>query len=292
MTATVRSLGYLVLETADLPAWREFATEILGMQVAEETEDRIRFRIDEYAYRFDVHRAEADGQRAIGWEVGGPKELDEIVGRLRAAGYEVTEGTPEGARQRLVSGYATFRDPDDLMDIELFHALKTAGTYFASPLGHRFVAGRELGFGHVFQAVTDEAKYAELYYDILGFRLSDHIDFAGGRVGTFVHCNPRHHSYAFANTPTAPMLGHAMVEVESVNDVGVAYDKVLKGRAPLTQTFGRHSNDKMISFYCKSPSNLSFEFGTAGELIDDATWTPTRYDTPHYWGHNRERPGR
>ena len=26
-----------------------------------------------------------------------------------------------------------------------------------------------------------------------------------------------------------------------------------------------------------------------GELIDDATWTPTRYDTAHYWGHNRDR---
>lgn len=142
---------------------------------------------------------------------------------------------------------------------------------------------------HVFQAVTDQARHEQLYVDIFGFRVSDHIDLASGRVGTFLHCNPRHHSIAFAPTAGQPLLGHLMVEVESVNDVGVAYGKVLAGAARLTQTFGRHSNDKMISFYCKSPSNLSIEFGTGGEIVDDATWTPTRYDTPHFWGHNRER---
>lgn len=175
------------------------------------------------------------------------------------------------------------------MDIELVYGFNSAGTYFASPLGHRFVAGRALGLGHVFQAVTDQARHEQLYVDIFGFRLSDHIDFASGGVGTFLHCNPRHHSIAFAPTADQPLLGHLMVEVESVNDVGVGYDKVLAGAARLTQTFGRHSNDKMISFYCKSPSNLSIEFGTGGAIVDDATWTPTRYGTPHFWGHNRER---
>jgi 3,4-dihydroxy-9,10-secoandrosta-1,3,5(10)-triene-9,17-dione 4,5-dioxygenase len=31
---------------------------------------------------------------------------------------------------------------------------------------------------------------------------------------------------------------------------------------------------------------VGLEFGTGGIKIDDETWTPTRYDTAHFWGHH------
>jgi 3,4-dihydroxy-9,10-secoandrosta-1,3,5(10)-triene-9,17-dione 4,5-dioxygenase len=53
-------------------------------------------------------------------------------------------------------------------------------------------------------------------------------------------------------------------------------------------TLGKHTNDKMISFYVETPSRTQIEYGTGGILIDDDTWIPTQYPSPHYWGHDRE----
>ncbi len=93
-----------------------------------------------------------------------------------------------------------FRDPEDVLDHELFWGLRNAIDKFVSPTGAKFVAS-DLGFGHAFQALHGDAKvYDRLFRDILGFRLSDHIDMPGS-VGTFLHCNPRHHSFAFAHAP-------------------------------------------------------------------------------------------
>ena len=72
--------------------------------------------------------------------------------------------------------------------------------------------------------------------------------------------------------------------------VGRAWDLVdLRGAAPIVQTLGMHTNDKTISFYARTPAGFAVEYGTGGILIDDRTWTPTRYPGAHYWGHQRNR---
>ena len=140
----------------------------------------------------------------------------------------------------------------------------------------------------MFQAVSDEGRYRDLYIDLLGFRLSDHIDFPNGGQGVFLHCNGRHHSMAFGQLEGRKLgIGHIMMEVTDLDAVGRAYDKVLDGAAPLYSSLGRHTNDKMTSFYCGSPSGLGIEFGTGGIIIDDDVWRPTRYSEAHYWGHKR-----
>ena len=59
MGATVKALGHIVAETTDLDAWSDFATDLLGLQVAERTEDRLLLRMDEYTWRIDVRRSDA-----------------------------------------------------------------------------------------------------------------------------------------------------------------------------------------------------------------------------------------
>ena len=63
---------------------------------------------------------------------------------------------------------------------------------------------------------------------------------------------------------------------------------MLAGAARLRSTFGKHTNDKMTSWYVSSPSGFGIEYGCGGILIDDETWLPTRYDEAHYWGHQRQ----
>lgn len=77
-----------------------------------------------------------------------------------------------------------------------------------------------------------------------------------------------------------------MLEVTDLDVIGRAMEHIEDEPHRLLKTFGRHSNDRMVSFYLLTPSDVGLEFGTGGIKIDDETWTPTRYDTAHFWGHH------
>lgn len=51
-------------------------------------------------------------------------------------------------------------------------------------------------------------------------------------------------------------------------------------------TLGMHPNDRMFSFYAKSPSGFTVEYGTGGYLIkDEQAWESATYDSISLWGH-------
>lgn len=277
------------LSATDLPAWKTFACDLLGLQPAEETPDRLLLRMDEKSYRVDIRRGQEDRVSVLGWEVAGARELDELARTLTSHGYAVKTADPAALAERQVSGLVSFDDPEGV-SLEIFYGLKKDRDRFVSPTGARFVTGTG-GLGHAFQIVRNAEPYRVLYEEIFGFRLSDHIDFGPGITGTFLHCNQRHHSFAYAPIPPAPQgVGHLMFEVDDLDLVGRAWDKVEAGAAPVALTFGKHSNDEMLSFYAVTPSGFQVEYGYGGKTIDDATWTPSRYDVTSYWGHKRTDP--
>lgn len=284
----VRSLGYVVVHTTDLAAWKEFAVDLLGLQIANHDDSRLVLRMDEKSYRLDIRQSDEDRVAVIGWEVASPAELSQLADALEEAGFAVKRPDVATAHARLVSGLVTVEDPDG-QQLELFYGLQTERAPFASPLGTRFLTG-DGGLGHAFQLVTDSAAYERLYLGILGFRLSDHIEF-GPTQATFAHCNPRHHSFAWAQVPGVPPgIQHIMFEVTELNVVGRAWDRVQDGAAPIAATLGRHSNDEMFSFYVNTPSGFALEFGYGGKLVNETVWTPTRYDGPSLWGHRQNLP--
>ena len=77
-----------------------------------------------------------------------------------------------------------------------------------------------------------------------------------------------------------------MLEVDRLDDVGRALERVRKHKAPLSATLGRHMNDEMISFYVRSPGGFDVEFGTDGLQVDDARWVARESTAVSYWGHD------
>lgn len=288
---SVVGLGYVVINASDLDAWESFGSGLLGMQIAERTPDRLLLRLDDRAYRFDIRRDPSDAVETLGWEVQTAADLEAAAQRLEGAGYAVKRADAGEAKSRLVSDLIAFQDANGVT-VEVFYGMRRTAEPWASPTGATFVTGDQ-GLGHAMQVVGDFDTHWQLYVDLLGFRLSDYIDIEAGNLpdGGFLHCNPRHHSMAFGVLPgVSPRIGHIMVEVEDIDTLGRAYDRVVNGEAELRSTLGRHSNDKMISFYVKSPSNFEIEYGWHGLRVDDATWTPGRWTTPHLWGHRRQVP--
>ena len=121
---------------------------------------------------------------------------------------------------------------------------------------------------------------------MLGFRLSDYI--TKPFRAYFFHVNPRHHSLALIETGKNGMH-HLMVELFSLDDVGQAYDIALSEEDRVSVTLGRHTNDFMTSFYCKSPSSFMIECGWGGRELDRAKLDSRSrcIDGPSLWGHER-----
>ena len=62
----IRSLGYVLIETADIEAWRSFAEEVLGSSALDHP-DGLRLRFDDRPFRVALVRADAERFRAAGW---------------------------------------------------------------------------------------------------------------------------------------------------------------------------------------------------------------------------------
>lgn len=289
----IRQLGYVGLDVSAPDAWKAFATQILGMQVGsrERSDDVLHLRMDDYARRISLHRAERDDVRYLGLEVAGPGDLDRVVSRIESAGHEVRRATEQGASERFAEGLSRMEDPDGL-SIELYYgAALRVDAPFHSPRPISGFRTGELGLGHVVLAVHDLERSLAFYRGVLGFRISDLITFApapGIEVTvTFLHCNPRHHSLALVQAPTPTRLNHIMVELESLDDVGAAYDLCRDRGVPIALDLGRHTNDRMVSFYVQSPSGFQVEYGWGGRLIDDTLWRVQTHRAASIWGHRR-----
>ena len=93
----------------------------------------------------------------------------------------------------------------------------------------------------------------------------------GGRVDiAFFHINQRHHSVAFSNgpNPRGKHIDHFMLETKGgVDEVGKCLDRMIKHGFKVDQTIGRHTNDRMTSFYAMNPSGFRMEFGFGGLKI-------------------------
>ena len=270
--------------------WASFATDVLGAQVARRTADELRLRTDERSWRIAIESGPPAGPGslvALGFEVESPAALSELAESLSAMGIDV-RADDELARHRQVRSLIVFADVDG-HQLEAFYGQEIDRSPFVSPRGIEFITG-DLGVGHAFLFSDAPAKIVEFYTERLGFRLSDTIDL-GVAEGTFMHCNPRHHSVAVASIPGLPVgLGHLMLEVGSLEAVGLALDLATERGDQIQMTIGQHTNDRVTSFYVTTPSGFQIEYGWDGLLIDDAEWTVGHHVAPSTWGHKFTAP--
>lgn len=284
----VAQLGYLHFEVRDLAAWESFGTRVLGLAVVGRRADGgFALRMDGHAARIFVTPGSADDLACLGWECADEEALNTLGERLRVAGVPVREGTADECDARQVKRLLHYADPAGIPSELAVGPVLAAEPFRSEVVRSGFVAD-EQGLGHVVISANTQAESTTFYEDMLGFRLSDHIrcDLQGYKVDiAFFHANTRHHTVAFGDRQRK-RLHHFMVEARSIDDVGHALDRTVAAGLRVMQTLGRHPNDRMLSFYAKTPSGFQFEFGYGGRSVDDATWEPTTYDHISEWGHH------
>ena len=276
----VSSLSYLEFGTRRQADWRSFATDMLGVPVADDTETgALQLRMD-VRYRYSVSFLESvdESLSVIGWDVKDSASLDRVGERVQAAGYVVSEAGAQECAARDATRILWFADPDGIRT-----ELVSGRRWVDEPLLPTLPMDGIRGLGHLTWATPQLPRYLDLYQDALGFRLSD---YRSGRL-YFLRCNERHHSLALAQS-AAPGVHHFFVDLESLDDVGRSYDRVRGAGLDIEAELGRHGNDRAISYYVKSPSGFSAECGWGAIEVDDERWVAHEFTKGDLWGHRRK----
>lgn len=287
-------LGYIVIESEKFSDWRRFGREAIGMHLDDTLSDTIRFRLDENECRFLVQRGPAEDVIALGWEVDDHETFETVVSRITAHGVPITDCSSEEAALRGVERLVRFPGPNGL-DQEVFtRARKTP-----EPLDigvSSFVTG-EFGLGHV--AVTSKKPHEMrgYYNTVFDARLSDYIDetISGARLKIrFLRVNRRHHSVAIASVNQLPLnpirtrVQHINIQVDGLDDMTDAYQRVKALDFDIALGIGQHTNDRELSFYALSPSGFEWEVGWNPLIVDENTWKPNTLQGISIWGHKPE----
>ncbi|WP_137820695.1 VOC family protein [Pseudomonas sp. 2FG] len=291
----IRGLGYVTVLSSDLDRWREYATQVLGMMAAAgpQADELLYLKMDERHYRILVERSDKDGYGASGWEVAGKAAFEQAIVELEQADVPVQRGSAALASLRKVQELACFSDPDGNRH-ELFWGPLQDFARFVSPVGVKGFVTNELGMGHVVLPAPSFERCRDFYERVLGFGLSDlmKVRFTPDPAEPekrihFMHCNNgRHHSLAIFECPMPHGCVHMMLEVNALDEVGRALDRMQAHGVKLSATLGQHTNDQMVSFYMKTPSGFDLEYGYDGLVVDWNQHTPFESTVVSHWGHD------
>jgi 2,3-dihydroxybiphenyl 1,2-dioxygenase len=280
-------LAYLGLDVPDAGSWRTYATDVIGLMPATNPppgDAAAYLKADERQWRVAIHESATPGLRYAGFEVRSERAFVAAVEHLYASGATVTTGTADECAARGVRELVWLVDPSGVR-VELCWGPTIDGG-FVSPVGvPRFLTG-DLGLGHYVVLTPDLDASMDFYTALLGLRLTDYVLLGPGMSVQFLRCTPRHHSVAL--TAVGPLAGlhHVMFEVDDIDQVGYALERATAGGHAITATLGRHKNDRMLSFYMRSPAGFEVEIGCGARLVDDATWVVNHFTGGDEWGHH------
>jgi 2,3-dihydroxybiphenyl 1,2-dioxygenase len=283
----ISGLGYFAIDTSESVKWHELLTDVLGMG-AEQGSGVTFYRLDEWHHRLAVYEADREAVRAVGWQLDNEAALGDMLASLEAAGVAPSPMSQSVCEERRVTAGYQFIDPVSSMPTEIFYGPVYEQLPFTPSEGISGYWTGEDGLGHVVYFVEDYERAKRFYTEAMGFRVSDRIVWDDGeKDATFFHCNPRHHSLAvmppFGDIPPGT-FNHLMLQGRSINDVGIAYDRVRDLGIPLMMELGKHTNDLTESFYLVTPSGFALEFGCNSLRVGN-NWQVKTYDAPMIWGH-------
>ncbi|GAB99150.1 putative extradiol dioxygenase [Gordonia namibiensis NBRC 108229] len=287
----IAALGYVRVMATDIDRWRELGFEVLGFAPGTgPEEDALHFRMDERTARITVERGNADRVTAVGWEVRDHLALAELRRVLDEAGTPYSEMDQDLCDHRRIEAGISLKDPGGT-PLEIFHGPVLDHSPVLTRYGQKFITGPQ-GLGHVVMPTANFDESYVFYTETLGFlprgafRMPTPPGMPPSRI-RFLGINQRHHSLAImpALEGRDPGLIHVMVEVDELDAVGRAYDQVMARDFPVSSTLGRHTNDKMVSFYVRVPGGWDIEYGTGGMLVDETHYTAEEITADSYWGH-------
>ena len=258
----VRRLAHATLSTPDLDKQVEYWTQIVGLNVVARDAKRAVLATMFGQEAVVLEKGEHADLTRIAFQVAPGSDFADIGATLDKAGvtHELRSDVTPGVKKAL-----TFTDPKGTV-VELF------AEYGFHPAASATAGVNPLKLGHVASRVTDVAKVAKFYDEVLGFRVSDWV----GDHFVFMRCSVDHHTVNFVHYDT-PRLHHVAFEVKDWSEVQRSVEILARNKIPLVWGPLRHIVGHNIAAYHRNGDDLRVEFYCEMDLMYDETlgyWQP------------------
>jgi len=265
---TLTDIAYVRSGVADLDAATQFATEIVGLELAAPTEEDVAHLRADHRHHCLALVQGPSGVISSGFTVADLDALAAAEAELERAGFTVRRGSPEQARSRRVREFVGFDDPFGNR-IELVAQQES----IARPVAFTRGAGIT-EFGHLCLDAPDVHEAYRFWNTRFNARVSDWI----GDAACLIRIDPVHHKLAVFKGDE-PGLCHMNFQVETIDDVFRNWHFLLDHDVVIEMGPGRHPQSTAIFLYFLGPEGFTYEYSFGVRRIeDDAAWVPRTFD--------------
>ena len=261
----IDQLRYVRLGTRDLPAAVDFAERMLGLQLADRSDEAAYFRSDMRDHTLVFFLGEPT-ERAVGFEIHSQAQFDAAVAELSQHGIEAAIGTEQQCAARKVRALASFRDPGGNTIELVLRPLHSSWRYFpprdAGIVGLKGVALRSQN------VPACEALWTTLFNG----RVSDWIGEA-----SFLRFDQAHHRLAYY-----PSAGSGILAIEfGVENVDLLMRNnyfLQQAQVKIVHGPGRRPASNQLFLTFAGPDEMLFSFVAEGDdITDEAGHRPRQF---------------
>ncbi|MEA2347546.1 MAG: catechol 2,3-dioxygenase [Thermoleophilaceae bacterium] len=268
----VKRMGSIGLHVKDLGRSVEFLSTVLGLAVTERSTDRAYLTSNSHHHELTLIQSGERGYDHVGLELADREALESAERALSAAGarivgYEDEPGVERALRVVVSGGHV----------LKLYCGMEERGPLPDDP-------DRPIKFEHVSLKVRNLGGVERVLKDGLGFGLSDRV----GKLLSWWHCGPDHHSVALSRAPRSRLYHYAW----AFGDVAAltrTADRAAAAGHPLEFGLGRHGpgNNHYIYFHdadgfiiecCSELAQLgpgtTYDLGRKWTLAETNLWGP------------------
>ena len=252
----LQRVSYVRLGTRDIEGAIRFATDVLGLEIAEVSKGAVYFKSDEREHTLCYCEGDPHDQ-AVAFEVGSRVALSAAASELERLGHPVHAGTPGEAEARKVREFIAFNDPTGNR-IELVWRPAYSGARY-----HGTRDAGITGFSHIGLCTTDAARDEAFWTQVCNARVSDRVGDA-----PLLRINEVHHSIAMFPTDRAG-IQHINHQVDSADDVMRSFRFLKERQVRIVFGPGRHPSSSARFLYFEGPDGMVFEYSSGVKMIAD-----------------------
>lgn len=252
----LQNVCYVRLGASDLEDAAHFATEMLGLEVAERARNEISFKSDDRDHTLVYFEGDPNDHTAA-FEVAEQRDLDDAAATLEKLGHDVRRGLAAEADARKVRDFVRFRDPTGNKIELVWRPLHS---------GRRYHGTRDAGvtgFSHIGLHSTDPQRDEKFWTQVCNARVSDRIGDA-----PLLRIDEVHHSIAlFPSTRSG--IQHVNHQVETGDDIMRSYHFLRSRQVNMVFGPGRHPTSSARFLYFEGPGGMVFEYSSGVRSIAD-----------------------
>lgn len=265
---TLTDIAYVRSGVADLHKAVDFATRIVGLEQAEETEPGVAHLRADWRHHCLSFVEGQSGVISSAFQLADEQALTEAEAELERAGTTVTRLSPGEARSRRVRNGIGFDDPfGNHLELVIQQESITRPVAFNRPAGIN-------EFGHLCLDAPDVHEAYRWWSTTFNARVSDWI----GDNACLMRIDPVHHKFAVFQGDE-PGLCHMNFQVDTIDDIFRSWHFLEEQGVEIEMGPGRHPQSSAVFLYFLGPEGFTYEYSFGVRRIeDDTAWVPRTFD--------------